>query len=192
MAAPRLLGAISDETAIYTLADELAQLYKQKMEQAGVVAHGELRDAADMWVFDWKGETLQLTFRLPEHWYYVEQGRKPTSGTTDKKWDDPIGDIVSWMQVKHVVPRVRQTAKRRATTRPPDPYRQAAAAIVHKIHRQGFYTPNHHGQYLLEEAVNESNIKDSLVGQLVDQFNRAIRVELSEQLVRNTQFQSNG
>lgn len=189
MAAPKILGAISSETEIYTLADELAQLYKSKMEQAGVVAHGELRDAADMWIFNWKGETLQLIFRLPEHWYYVEHGRNPTSGVTGKRWENPVEDIISWMQVKHVVPRVRQVAKRRKTTRPTDPYRQTAKAIVYKIHRRGFYDPNHHGQHILEEAVNESDIRNKLVGKLVDQFNRAIRVELSEQLVRNTNFQ---
>lgn len=192
MAAPKLYGELSDETAIYTLADELAQLYKKKMEDAGVVAHGTLRDAADMWVFNWKGETLQLTFRLPEHWYYVEHGRKPTSGATGKRWNDPVGDIISWMQVKHIVPRVKQSAKRRKGTRPPDPYKQAAYAIVHKIHKRGFYDPNHHGQHLLEEAVEESDIRNKLVGKLVDQFNRAVRVELNEQLVRNTQFQKKG
>ena len=193
-----LYGEVSDPTAMYKLIEDLLNTYQRKLEEEDAVASGELRDAADYsrgngmggdsFVLDWQGTTLMLSLYLPEHWYYVEEGRSPNNGQSGKPWADPVGDIMRWMELKHIAPRVRRAAKRRTMTRPSaDPKRQAAKAIVHKIFTRGFYTSGKtdvgpKGKHPLQHAIEEVDLVERMKNVLTDQFNRAVHVALTEEL----------
>ena len=181
-----IIGQLVDETALDELAMKLAKQYQENLAAAQVNASGALSKAAINYIFTWKGETLQLIFRLPEEWYYVEHGRKPTSGVTGKKWENPVEDILQWIRVKHIAPRSQMRSARVPSSRKSVPStkqeRQMAEAIVRKIHREGFYSPGHQGKHLLEQAITETDIKNRLRGILTDALGREIKVELGDLL----------
>lgn len=149
-------------------------------------ASGALSKAAINYIFTWKGETLQLIFRLPEEWYYVEHGRDRTTGKTGKPWPNAVEDIIKWIRVKHITPRSQMRSARVPSSRKSVPStkkeRQMAEAIVRKIHREGFYSPGHQGKHLLQEAIEETDIKNRLRGILTDALGREIKVELGDLL----------
>lgn len=180
---PRIIGQIVDETALNDLAFELAETYQRLLEEDGVNASGALSRSAINYVFNWKGDVLQLVFRLPEQWYYVEHGRNATTGKTGKPWADPVGDIMRWIEAKKLVPqtpmRSARVPKSRKQLSPQEKKERMAQAIVHKIHREGFYSPDHHGKHPLERAVLETRIKERIVGILVDAYGEEIRVDLA-------------
>ena len=103
--------------------------------------------------------------------------------TSGKRWDDPVGDILRWMEVKHLVPETRMRSARvpeaKKTIDPEKARRQMAQDIVHKIFRRGFYTQGKtdigpHGKHPLEDAVTATAIKERLKGILVDAFGKEI------------------
>lgn len=173
-----------DPNALYNVAMELAETYQQLLASEHVNASGELSRAAKSYIFRWKGDVLMLTFRLPEYWYYIEHGRNRTTGVTGKAWADPVGDIMRWIDAKKLTPTTQMRSARVPKTRKPvdaqTAKRRMAEAIVHKIHREGFYSPNHHGKHLMEKAIMATKIKERLVGILVDAYGEEIRVELAD------------
>ena len=179
-----IIGQLVDPNALYNLAMELARQYQQNLEAAKVNASGALSRAATNYIFTWKGDTLMLIFRLPEEWYYVEHGRAETTGKTGKRWANPVEDILQWIRFKRIVPRTQMKSARVPRTRKPVPKseqeRRMAEAIVRKIHREGFYSPNHQGKHLLEQSIEEVEIKERLKGILVDAFGKEIKVELAD------------
>lgn len=179
-----IIGQLVDPNALYNLAMELATQYQKNLEAAKVNATGALSRAATNYIFTWKGDTLMLVFRLPEEWYYVEHGRKPTSGVTGKPWPNAVEDIIQWIRIKRIAPRSQMRAARVPRTRKPIPKaeqeRRLAQAIVRKIHREGFYSPNHQGKHLLEQSIEEVEIKERLKGILIDAFGKEIKVELAD------------
>ena len=195
-------GEVSDPLPLLQVVMDLLECYQRNLEAEDAVASGELRDAADYsrgngmggdsFLLEWHGETLMLSLFLPEQWYYVEHGRSPNNGRSGKPWADPVGDIMRWMQVKHIMPRVKRTAKRRVSTRPPaDPSRNAAKAIVHKIMARGFYTSSPtdigpHGKSPLQHAIEDIDLVERFKSALTDQFNRAIHVTLEEEFAGAT------
>lgn len=179
-----IIGQLVDETALDNLAMELATQYQKNLAEMKVNATGALSRAATSYVFSWKGDTLMLIFRLPEVWYYVEHGRDKTTGKTGKPWPNAVDDILRWIRIKRIVPRTPMRSARVPKSRKPVPKaveeRRMAEAIVRKIHREGFYSPNHHGLHPLEQAVEEVAIKERLRGILVDALGKEIRVELAD------------
>lgn len=170
----------SDENPLSNIAMQLAVRYQQLLAADGINASGDLSKSAISYILQWKGDTLMLTFRLPEYWYYVEHGRRPTSGVTGQRWENPVEDILKWMRVKRVLP----SSAGRVPHRKPIPKdveeRRMAYAIVKKIHREGFYSPGHQGKHPLERAIDEVGIKEKLRGILSDAFGREIKVELAD------------
>jgi hypothetical protein len=143
----------------------------------------------DSFVLDWQGTTLMLSLYLPEHWYYVEEGRSPNNGQSGKPWADPVGDIMRWIDLKRIVPQPRMKSARVPATKKTidkqEQKKQMAAAIVRKIHRRGFYTRGPmdmqvYGKHPLERATEEVDARDRLVGILRDAVGQEIRVELGE------------
>ena len=137
----------------------------------------------------WQGETLKVTFRLPEEWYYVEHGRNRTTGKTGQRWEDPVGDIMRWIDAKRLVPQPHMKSARVPATKKTidknEQKRQMAEAIVRKIHRRGFYTRGPmdmqvYGKHPLEASVEEMDMKRQLMGILRDAVGREIRVELGD------------
>lgn len=176
-----------DPVALNNLAFELAEAYQRLLEEDGINASGELSRSAINYVFNWKGDILQLVFRLPEQWYYVEQGRKWDTGVTGIAWADPVGDIMRWIEAKHLTPTTPMRSARvpavKKTLSPQEKKERFAEAIVHKIRLHGFYTDNppttYYGKHPLERAVLETRIKERIVGILVDAYGEEIRVELA-------------
>lgn len=182
----RIIGQLVDETALDELAMDLATKYQHLLQEENINASRELSKAAINYIFKWKGDVLQLVFRLPEYWYYVEHGRNATSGVTGQKWVDPVGDIMRWIDYKKLTPTTPMRSARVPAVKKQlsaeDKKRKMAQAIVRKIHREGFYSPNHHGKQPMEKAILATQIKERLVGILVDAYGKEIRVELSDAL----------
>ena len=176
----KLYGEVSDMTSLYQLVKDLLDTYKANIEKAGAVAEGSLRTAAtysmNQWDFKWKGETLSLVLRLPDHYYYIEEGRGPTHNNDG---GELLKAIMKWIEVKHIVPHPDPKTYKVPTTK------QLAFLITRKIHREGFFSPGHHGKHLLMDAIASTDIASRMVGVLTDQFNRAVKVELSQQLSRH-------
>ena len=174
-------GEVSDSTKLYQLIKDLLDAYKNNIENAGAVAQGDLVNAAtyeaDKWTLKWKGETLTLVLRLPDYWKYIEEGRGPTQkGEGGKLYPT----ILEWVKVKKIVPRADPKTKRVPKVE------QLAYAITKKIHKRGYFDPDHHGKYPLREAIQETDIVRQFAAALTDQFNRIVRVELSENLTKLT------
>lgn len=174
-------GEVSDSTKLYQLIKDLLDAYKNNIENAGAVAQGDLVNAAtyeaNKWTLKWKGETLTLVLRLPEHWKYIEEGRGPTQkGEGGKLYPA----ILEWVKVKKIVPRADPKTKRVPKVE------QLAYAITKKIHKRGYFDPDHQGKYPLREAIQETDIVRQFAAALTDQFNRIVRVELSENLTKLT------
>lgn len=170
-------GEVSDSTQLYQLIKDLLDAYKQNIQKAGAVAQGDLVNAAtyeaNKWTLKWKGETLTLVLRLPEHWKYIEEGRGPTLSSGGGVL---YPAILEWVKVKKIVQRADPKTKKVPKIE------QVAYAITKKIHKRGYFDPNHHGKYPLKEAIEETDIVRQFATALTDQFNRIIRVELAENL----------
>lgn len=174
-------GYVSDSTKLYRLVKDLLDAYKRNIEGDNAVAQGDLKNAAtyeaNKWVLRWKDETLSLILVLPEHWQYIEEGRGPTqSGQGGVLYPA----ILEWVKVKKIVPRPNPK-----TGKVPK-VEQLAYAITKKIHKRGYFDPDHHGKHPLGRAVEETDIVRQFAAALTDQFNRAIHVELTENLSKLT------
>jgi len=174
-------GEVSDSTKLYQLIKDLLDAYRANIEKAQAVASGELINAAtysaNKWELRWKGQTLQLVLLLPEQWQYIEEGRSPTQRSEGGVL---YPAILEWVKVKRIVPR-------------PDPkthkvpkIESVAWAITKKIHKRGYFDPDHHGKHPLRTAIEETDIVAAFATALADQFNRIIKVELAENLTKIT------
>lgn len=168
-------------TDFYNGARQLVQMYKQELELQKVSASGELSRTADFDV-DYDEDSITLYFQLEIYWYYVEYGRRPTGGGAGQPWVDPIGDISNWMQNKIArgwfIPR-----NGRQIPKTPKEVRRVAAGIVKKIHRQGFYDPNHQGKHILRqvlEKAEQQGIIDKMINTVVAGFDKEINVAIEE------------
>lgn len=157
-----------DLTKIYDISEQLAELYRAAIKDSGVTASGTLEKFT--WEVEFNGDNYLLIFNLPSYWKYVENGRNPTSGRKTR-WNDPIGDIMKWMDFKQIVPRPMYTKGLKTNRCIIPTKKQVAYMIVQKIHKRGFYDPNHQGKHLLENSLDQ-NLIDALVneiaGKLVD------------------------
>lgn len=175
-------GEVTDSTKLYQIIKDLLDAYKANIEAAGAVAEGDLKTAATYaakkWQLKWKGEMLQLSIMLPEHWQYIEAGRGPTQNNEGGVLYDAI---LHWISVKHIVPLPNPKTGKIPSTE------SLAYAITKKIHRRGYFDPDHHGKYPLRNAIEETGVSARFVSALVDQFNRAIKVQISADLTKITQ-----
>lgn len=170
-------GEVTDSTKLYQLIRDLLDAYKANITTAGAIAHGDLVNAAsyeqNQWLLRWKGETLALVLKLPEYWRWLEQGRPPTQ---QSEGGVLYPAILDWVKVKHIVPRPDpKTHKVPSVT-------QLAYMITRKIHREGYFSPNHQGKHLLQNAIDQVDLIENFKNALTDQFNREIKVSLHEEL----------
>lgn len=170
-------GEVTNSTQLYQLIRDLLDTYRENIIDADAKASGELLTAATyetkQWMLRWKGETLQLVLMLPEYWRWIEQGRPPTQ---QSQGGVLYPAILEWVKVKHVVPRPDPK-----TNKVPSVERQAYM-ITRKIHREGYFSPNHQGKHLLQNAIDHVDLVERFKTALVDQFNREIKVSLHEEL----------
>jgi hypothetical protein len=170
-------GEVTDSTKLYQLIRDLLDTYKQNITEANAIAHGDLVNAAtyetNQWTLRWKGETLALVLFLPNYWRWIEQGRPPTQ---QSEGGVLYPAILDWIRVKHIVPRPDTK-----TNKVPTPER-LAYMITRKIHREGYFSPDHQGKHLLQNAIDQVDLIENFKNALVDQFNREIKVSLHEEL----------
>lgn len=147
-------------TEIRNICEQIAQVYRDKMGNAGYDSNGELMKFT--WVTEYNGNLFELYFNLPDYYIFAENGRRPG------KFPPPDA-ILKWIQFKRLVPRPGRDGKVPSTN-------QLVYLISRKIAREGTQ-----GQHLLEKTINDPNL-DKLVDNLVElitaQFEKEIEKEI--------------
>ena len=185
-----------DFTKLYDGAKTIVDLYRQQLMEQNINASNQLSESADFDV-DFNENDIVVYFIYNSYGYYVEHGRKPTGGGGGEKWMNPVQDIIDWMNDKNIVPHglaARPIPKR--PTRVPARTRSvkgsqeingtkeqkaAAYAILNKIHRQGWYDPNHQGKEPLKkalEAAQAQGVIDNMISAVVAAYDKEIEVEI--------------
>ena len=148
---------IIETTNITNICQEIADVYKNKMQNAGYDPNGELMNFK--WVTEFNGNMFALYFVLPDYWQYAEFGRGPG------KFPPPDA-ILKWIQFKKLVPTSRN-GKVPAT-------QQLVYLISRKIALKGT-----EGKHLLQQTIDET------YNTLVDQLVEAIEAELEKEIEKD-------
>ena len=185
-----------DFTKLYDGAKTIVDLYRQQLMEQNINASNQLSESADFDV-DFNENDIVVYFIYNSYGYYVEHGRKPTGGGGGEKWMNPVQDIIDWMNDKNIVPHgisTRPIPKRPsmvpARTRGvkgaqnvngTKEEKAAAYAILNKIHRQGWYDPNHHGKEPLKKALEEAKARgiiDRMYNVVAQAYDKEIELEI--------------
>lgn len=165
---------IEKSPELYNIAEKLASLYRLEIEKAGAVATGRLKN------FDWNikldQDTLKLVFTLPDYYYYIEKGRKPT-----KRGEGGVlvKAIYEWIQDKGITPKTKVNKKTGKKYQPTQ--KQLAYAIANAIHQQGYFRPGHYGKKPLELAMNygkQQGLKDQFLQTVGQMLGREVHDEI--------------
>ena len=168
-----------DWTVLYDYAQQIVDDYKQELQNQKVSASGELADTATF-DFDFNDNNVTLYLVLALQWYYVEYGRKSTGSGAGQKWPNAVGDMEQWIRNKMnrgwFIPRnnrqIPQTDKE---------IRRTAYAILHKIHKVGYYGDTHYGLHILEDVLERAQatgLLDKIVQGIAKQYDKEIEIEL--------------
>lgn len=147
-------------TEIRNICEQIAQVYRDKMNNAGYDPNGELMKFT--WVTEYNGNLFELYFNLPDYYIFAENGRRPGKFP-------PPNAILKWVQFKRLVPRPGRDGKVPSTN-------QLVYLISRKIALHGTQ-----GQHLLEKTLNDSNLDklaDNLVELITAQFEKEIEKEI--------------
>lgn len=155
------LKDLLDIKEIKDICQEIADVYKAKMDQAGYDKQGELYNFK--WVTEVHGELFELYFQLPDYWIYAEEGRKPGGFP-------PPDKILQWIQHKQLVPRPGRNGKVPSTS-------QLVYLISRKIATKGM-----EGKHLLEQTIDETydTLVDQLVIAITDELEKEIENDINE------------
>ena len=147
-------------TNINNICEQIADVYKRKMQQANYNPRDELMNFK--WVTEYKGSIFSLYFILPEYWQYAEYGRGPGGMP-------PVDKIVKWIQFKQIVPTTK--SGKVPTTQ------QLAFAIAKTIAEKGTK-----GKHLLQQTIDETynTLVDQLVDAITGQFEKEIEKEIEQ------------
>lgn len=172
---------ILDLTALYNVAEEIIQNYKEQLEIDNAVASGDLLNSIEWNIVQKDENTLTLEMSLFDYWFYVEYGRNPTQSQSTV-WETPIQDISNWIinKIKRgkLIPKPNQEIP---TTQ--KEIRKVAYAIVQKIHKFGYYGYNVEGKHSLEKSLQRSEeeklierfaiaLTQPLCGEVVSELNK--------------------
>ena len=149
---------MEETTEIRNICEQIAQVYRDKMSNAGYDPNGELMKFT--WVTEYNGNLFQLFFNLQDYFQYAEYGRRPGKMP-------PVNKILQWIEFKHLVPRSNNG--RVPTTR------QLAFAISKHIAKYGTQ-----GKHLLQQTIDETY--DTLVDRLVEAIADKIENELEKDI----------
>lgn len=149
---------MEETTEIRNICEQIAQIYRDKMKQAGYDPKGELMNFK--WQTEYKGNLFSLSFILPDYWVYAEEGRRPGKFP-------PPDDILKWIQFKRIVPNSRNGKV--PTTN------QLVYFISRKIALKGT-----EGKHLLQQTIDETY--DTLVDRLVEVITNKIEKELEKDI----------
>ena len=145
-------------TEIRNICEQIAQVYRDKMSNAGYDSNGELMQFT--WVTEYNGNLFELYFNLPDYWQYAENGRRPG------KFPPPDA-ILKWIQFKRIVPS-SHSGKIPTTN-------QLVYLISRKIALKGTQ-----GKPLLQQTNDETY--DTLVDRLVEAIADKIENELEKDI----------
>ena len=145
------------ESSIIQICQQIADIYKNKMQDAGYDPQGELMRFT--WETEYKGNIFALYFVLPDYWYYAENGRKPGRFP-------PPDAILKWIQFKRLVPTSRNGKV--PTTK------QLVFLISRKIATEGTK-----GKPLLQQTIDEA------YNGLVDRLAEALANELEKDIAKD-------
>ena len=147
-------------TEIKNICQQIADIYKNKMQQAGYDQQGELMKFT--WVTEYNGSMFALYFILPDYWEYAENGRRPG------KFPPPDA-ILKWVQFKRLVPRAINGKV--PTTN------QLVYLISRKIATKGT-----EGKHLLQQTIDETydTLVDRLIEALTNQLDKEIENEIEK------------
>ena len=148
---------------IRDICEQIAQVYRSKMEKAGYDKQGELMNFT--WTTEYKGNLFELYFNLPDYFPFAEYGRRPGNMP-------PINNILKWIQIKHLVPS-SNNGKIPTTT-------QLAFAISKHIAKYGT-----EGKQLLQQTIDTTY--DTLVDNLVEAIANEIEKEIEKDIENVTE-----
>ena len=144
-------------TEIRNICEQIAQVYRDKMSNAGYDPNGELMKFT--WVTEYNGNLFELYFNLPDYFQFAENGRRPGKMP-------PVNKILQWIEFKHLVPRSNNG--RVPTTK------QLAFAISKHIALQGT-----EGKHLFEKTLDDQNL-DNLANKLVELITAEFEKEIEK------------
>lgn len=150
---------MEETTEIRNICQQIAQIYRDKMSNAGYDPNGELMKFN--WVTEYNGNLFELSFLLPDYWYYAENGRRPGKFP-------PPDKILRWIQFKRIVPS-SHSGKIPSTN-------QLVYLISRKIALKGT-----EGKHLFEKTLDDPNLDklaDNLVELITAEFEKEIEKEI--------------
>ena len=149
---------MEETTEIRNICEQIAQVYRDKMSNAGYDPNGELMKFT--WVTEYNGNLFQLYFNLPNYFPYAENGRRPGKFP-------PPDEILKWIQFKRIVPS-SHSGKIPTTS-------QLVYLISRKIALKGTQ-----GKHLLQQTIDATY--DTLVDRLVEVIADNIENELEKDI----------
>ena len=144
-------------TDIRNICEQIADVYRNKMRDADYNPADELMSFK--WVTEYNGSLFQLSFLLPQYWYFAENGRGPGRFP-------PPNAILKWIQYKRLV---MTTNNKVLNTN------QMVYLISRKIALHGTK-----GRHLLQQTIDETY--DTLVDQLVDAISAIFEKEIEKEI----------
>ena len=148
---------MEETTEIRNICEQIAQVYRDKMSNAGYDPNGELMKFT--WVTEYNGNLFELSWLLPDYFPFAENGRRPGKMP-------PVNKILQWIEFKHLVPRSNNG--RVPTTR------QLAFAISKHIALHGTQ-----GKHLFEKTLDDQNL-DNLADKLVELITAEFEKEIEK------------
>lgn len=142
---------------ITEICNQIADIYRKKMDAAGYDKNGELYNFK--WTTEWKDNLFEVYFELPSYFHFAENGRRPGKMP-------PVNKILQWIEFKHLVPRSNNG--RVPTTK------QLAFAISKYIALHGT-----EGKHLFEKTLDDQNL-DSLADKLVELITAEFEKEIEK------------
>lgn len=143
-------------TDIRNICEQIADVYRNKMRDADYNPADELMNFN--WVTEYNGNLFQLSFLIPQYWYFAENGRGPGRFP-------PPNAILKWVQYKRLV---MTTNNKVLNTN------QMVYLISRKIALHGTK-----GRHLLQQTIDETY--DTLVDQLVDAISAIFEKEIEKE-----------
>lgn len=158
------LSNIVDVTRLYDYVKELADLYRDNLQNCDAVASGRLINFT--YHIEFQQNSLRVFFDLPEYYYYIEEGRGPT-----RKSEGGV-----------LYKAIREWIDRKGLTAQDGDRDGLAWAITKAIHRRGYFGIDHHGKHPLQKALTQARqegLIDRIKLSVVDETAKNIRVELA-------------
>ena len=145
-------------TGITEVCNQIADIYRKKMDAAGYDKQGELYNFK--WTTEWKDNLFEVHFDLPSYFQFAENGRRPGKFP-------PPDVILKWVQFKRIVPRPGRDGKVPSTN-------QLVYLISRKIATKGT-----EGKHLFEKTLDDQNL-DNLADKLVELITAEFEKEIEK------------